>query len=232
MSNFPSADSYRRLLLVTLLILLCLGMAYLQLWRAETRGERFEREQTALVSTPIALSSRLPGREKLLDRSATARGRWLPAKTLFLDNKIYRGRAGYHVLTPLRLSGSESVVLVNRGWIAAPRLRSEVPAISSPAGEIEISGVTRSFETRTFELQKSGPLGSVWQHVREAEYRQLSGLDPLPVVLLQTGDAGDGLIRDWDSPENPANRHYGYAAMWLVFSLMAAAYGFLVWQKQ
>jgi len=232
MSISSLKGAYRRLLLVILLILICLGMARLQLWRAETRGERFEREQAALVATPIGLSPQQREREKLLDRAATARGRWLPEKTLFLDNKIHNGRAGYQVLTPLQLSGSESVVLVNRGWIAAPRLRSDIPSISSPAGEIEISGVTRSFEIRTFELQETRPQGAVWQHVREAEYRQLSGLDPLPVILLQTGAAGDGLIRDWGSPENPATRHYGYAAMWLVFAFMAAAYGFLAWQKK
>ena len=232
MSIFPLKQGYLRPLLIMLLILVCLGMARLQLWRAETRGERFEREQAALVSTPIGLSPQHREREKLLDRAATARGRWFPAKTLFLDNKIHRSRPGYHVLTPLQLSGSESVVLVNRGWIAAPRLRSEIPPVSSPTGEIEVSGVTRSFEIRTFELQETLPQGAVWQHVREAEFRKLSGLDALPVILLQTGADGDGLIRDWGAPENPATKHYGYAAMWLVFALMTAAYGFIAWRKK
>lgn len=232
MSIFLLKRGYLRLLLVILLILTCLGMARLQLWRAETRGERFEREQAALNSTPIGLSAQQREREKLLDRAATARGHWLPGRTLFLDNKIHHSRAGYHVLTPLQLSGGEAVVLVNRGWIPAPRLRSDVPAVSSPPGEVEIAGVTRSFEVRTFELQETRPQGAVWQHVRETEYRQSSGLDALPVILLQTGADGDGLIRDWGSPDNPATKHYGYAAMWLVFALMAVAYGLLAWRTK
>lgn len=232
MSIPPSRRGILRPLVVTLLILACLGMARLQFWRAEIRGERFEREQAALAATPISLSPRHREREQLLDRAATARGRWLAARTLFLDNKIYRSQPGYHVLTPLQLSGSESVVLVNRGWIAAPRLRSDLPPVSSPATEIEVAGVTRSFETRTFELQQSGPRGAVWQHVREADYRQFSGLDALPVILLQTGAAGDGLIRDWGSPDNPAARHYGYAAMWLVFALLGLGYGLLAWRRK
>lgn len=232
MSIIPSKRGIPRLLLVSLLILACLGMARLQLWRAETRGERFEREQAALVSTPISLSPRHREREQLLDRAATARGRWLPGETLFLDNKIHRSKPGYHVLTPLQLTGSESVVLVNRGWIVAPRLRSELPAVSSPTAEIEVAGVTRSFETRIFELKETQPQGAVWQHVREADFRRISGLDALPVILLQTGVAGDGLIRDWGSPENPATKHYGYAAMWLVFALLAVAYGLLAWRKK
>ncbi len=233
MSIFPLKHGYLRLLLGVLLVLTCLAMARLQLWRAETRGERFEVEQRALSATPIALSAQQRERESLLDRAATARGHWLAEKTFFLDNKIYLSRPGYHVLTPLQLAGSTAVVLVNRGWIAAPRLRSELPQVESPAAEIEIAGVTRSFETRTFELQETRPVGAVWQHVREAEYRQLSGLDTLPVILLQTGGvAGDGLIRDWGTAENPAMKHYGYAAMWLVFALISAAYAVVAWRKR
>ncbi|MCF8198296.1 MAG: SURF1 family protein [Sulfuritalea sp.] len=232
MSSSILKRRFLRLSLIALLILTCLGMARLQLWRAETRGERFEREQAALVSIPIKLSAHERDREKLLDRAATVRGSWLPKETLFLDNKIYRSRAGYHVLTPLQLLDGKVVVLVNRGWTAAPRLRSDMPSVFTPIGEIDIGGVTRSFETRTFELQKTLPQGAVWQHVRELEYRKSSGLDVLPVILLQTSDNGDGLIRDWGSPENPATRHYGYAAMWTVFALMAAAYGLFAWRKR
>ena len=232
MSILSFKRGYLRLLLLTLLVVTCLAMARFQLWRAETRGDRFEREQAALVSTPIALSPQQHKAEELIDRAATARGHWLAEKTLFLDNKIHRSRPGYHVLTPLQLSGSESVVLVNRGWIGAPRLRSDIPSIPTAAGEIEVAGVTRSFETRIFELQESEPEGPIWQHVRAADYRRRSGLDALPVILLQTNGEGDFLLRDWGSPENPGTKNYGYAAMWLVFALMAVAYGLFAWRKK
>jgi len=232
MPIFSSQRAYLRPLLILLLVLICLAMAALQYWRAATRGERFEREQAALLASPVSLSPQLREREALLDRAATVRGRWRTEKTLFLDNKIHRSRPGYHVLTPLQLSGSEVVVLVNRGWVAAPRLRSELPAVASATGEIEVAGVTRSFETRIFELRETPPQGNVWQHVREAEYRRHSGLDALPVILLQTGAEGDGLIRDWGSAQNPATKHHGYMAMWLIFALMAAAYGLFAWRKQ
>lgn len=232
MPIFSSQSNYLRPVLILLLVLTCFAMAGLQYWRAATRGERFEREQAALLSTPVSLSAQQRERDKLIDRAAIARGRWLPAKTLFLDNKIHRSRPGYHVLTPLQLSGSEVVVLVNRGWIPAPRLRSELPVLASATGEIEVSGVTRSFETRIFELQETPPQGAVWQHVREADYRRHSGLDALPIILLQTGADNDGMIRDWGSAENPATKHHGYMAMWLVFALMAAAYGLFAWRKK
>ena len=232
MPIFSSQRNYLRPILILLLVLTCLAMAGLQYWRAATRGERFEREQAALLSAPVSLSAQQREREALIDRAAIARGRWRAEKTLFLDNKIHHGRPGYHVLTPLQLSGSEVVVLVNRGWIAAPRLRSDVPSVPTANGEVEVSGVTRSFETRIFELKETPPQGSVWQHMREADYRRHSGLDALPVLLLQTGAGSDGLIRDWGSAENPAAKHHGYMAMWLIFALMAAAYGLFAWRKK
>ncbi len=232
MPILTSRRTYLRPVLILLLVLTCLAMAMLQYWRAATRGERFEREQAAFLATPVSLSPQQREREKLLDRAATARGRWRAEKTLFVDNKIHRSRPGYHVLTPLQLSGSEVVVLVNRGWIAAPRLRSEVPSVPTATGEVEVSGVIRSFETRIFELKGTLPQGAIWQHVREADYRRHSGLDALPVILLQTDAAGDGLTRDWGSAQNPATKHHGYMAMWLIFALMASAYGLFAWRKK
>lgn len=221
-----------RLLLFGFLVLACLAMAGLQYWRGVTRGERFAREQAAMQAVPVSLSPRQRDRSQLVDRAARARGHWIAGKTLFLDNKIYQSRPGYHVLTPLQLSGSEVVVLVNRGWAPAPRLRSELPAVDSPIGEIEVSGVTRSFETRVFELQPTAPQGTVWQHVREEDYRQRSGLDVLPVILLQAGASPDGLVRDWGTAENPATKHFGYMVMWLTFALIGAGYGVLLGGKR
>ena len=170
--------------------------------------------------------------ESLRFRHVIVRGTYDASRQVLIDNRLHQERAGYHVITPLRLEGSEMHVLVNRGWIPAPRLRSELPSVPTAIGEVEVSGVTRSFETRTFELQETAPQGSVWQHVREADYRQRSGLDALPVVLLQIGADKDGLIRDWGSADNPAIKHHGYMAMWLVFALMAVAYGLFAWRKK
>lgn len=230
--TFPVKSTRLRPLLAILLVLICLAMAALQLWRADTRGARFEQDQAARDSTPIALTPQSRVAETLVGRVVTARGRWLADKTLFLDNKIHHGRPGYHVLTPLQLSGSDVVVVVNRGWTPAPRLRSELPPLSSPPGEVALTGIARGFESRTFELATTEPQGAVWQHVRAADYRRLVGLDALPLVLLQTGPGGDDLIRDWRPPENPATRHHGYAAMWFVFALMAAGYGLFVWRQK
>ena len=230
----PSRALLQRAAISLVLVGLCLGMAWLQLWRAETRGGNFERQQAGAGAAPIALGADQRDAEFLQWRPVMVRGRWLAERTLLLDNKIHRQRVGYHVLTPLQLDGSHAVVLINRGWVQAPRLRSEIPLIATESGPVEISGIARKFESKFFEFGKPQPEGQVWQHVREADYRRRSGLDVLPIIVLQSNAAADGLIRDWSDlqgPGNPAQRHYAYAIMWLIFALMAAGYGLLAWKR-
>jgi surfeit locus 1 family protein len=230
----PTRALLQRAAISLTLVAVCLGMARLQLWRAETRGGIFERQQASAGSAPIALGAEQRDADELQWRPVTARGVWLAERTLFLDNKIHRQRAGYHVLTPLQLERSRTVVLVNRGWVPAPRLRTEIPLIATASGLVEISGIARKFESKFFEFGNPLPEGQVWQHVREADFRQRSGLDVLPVIVLQSNVAADGLIRDWGDlhgPDNPAQRHYGYAIMWGIFAVMAAGYGLLAWKR-
>src|SRR5699024_2794470 len=77
-------------------------------------------------------------------RTGIARGRFDNEHTLFLDNQIYRGQAGYYVLTPLRLDGSANAILVNRGWVPANLYRQQLPQIEdTPHSLITIHGTLR-----------------------------------------------------------------------------------------
>ena len=57
-------------------------------------------------------------------------GEFLPRYTVYLDNKTRRGRAGYEIVTPLRLRGAASHVLVNRGWVPFSGYRDQLPDVS------------------------------------------------------------------------------------------------------
>lgn len=151
-----------------------------------------------------------------------ARGRWLSNKTVFIDNKFSNGVVGYHVITPLRLEGSERCVLVNRGWIAAPRLRSDLPPVPVVDGAVDISGIARVPSLRFLELSPENVDGRVWQNLTIERFAAWSGLSLQPVVIYQERGADDGLMRVEPAPEASgigADRHRGYAFLW--FSLAA-----------
>lgn len=226
--------------IITVVLLTCLGMSAFQMYRANVKTERYDQMVAAQTAAPFAINASTDVSEldfaSLELRRASLRGKWLADGTIFLDNKLRNRWAGYHVLTPFQLEGKQAVILVNRGWVVAPRLRSELPVVKTTDTTIELGGVLRHFERRVFELKNDGPAGRVWQHVREDEYRSRSGLDAglavLPLMLMQTSESDDGLAREWTAPEHPALHHIGYAVMWLLFSVMAAIYGWMLWTRK
>jgi surfeit locus 1 family protein len=153
-------------------------------------------------------------------RRVRLRGEFVPDKGLLLDNRVLRGRVGYEVLAPLRIEGSDLHVLVNRGWIAAPPTRAELPAVSTPPGVQEIEGVAVLPPARVFELGDGAPAGAVWQHFLMERYQKWSGLALQPVIVQQTSAAPDGLAREWSRPDTGVQKHRGYAMQWYLFAVL------------
>ena len=142
-------------------------------------------------------------------------GEYAPKHTVLLDNKILRGTVGYQVLTPLRISGSDLYVLVNRGWVASGVRRDVTPLIQSPpAGIQSVEGVALVPTTRILELSSNTEEGQVWQNLVLSRYEKWSGLRLQPFVLQQESAASDGLLRVWDRPDTGVDKHRGYALQW------------------
>ena len=154
------------------------------------------------------------GTEALLHRAVRLQGRWLPAYTVYLDNRQMQGRPGFYVVTPLLLSDEKAVVLVQRGW--APRHqvdRSLLPPVQTPTGEVQVSGRIAAHPPRVYQLgQEQG--GAIRQNLDLDAWRAETGLPLAPVLVVQTGAASDGLQRDWPEAASGVEKHYGYAFQW------------------
>jgi surfeit locus 1 family protein len=146
-------------------------------------------------------------------------GEFLPRYTVYLDNKVRRGKAGYEVVTPLKLRGSSSHVLVNRGWIEAGKTRDALPEVPTPAGEVRVEGVALERLPKVLALEDSK--GKVRQSVDVDAYAAETGLRLEPRVIEQHSDLPDGLARDWPPRGAGVEKHEGYALQW--YSLAALA---------
>ena len=162
---------------------------------------------------PIDIGQSSVNAKEVEYQRARARGTWLSDRTVLIDNKVRGGIAGFHVVTPLKLSGSAMHLLVQRGWIQGSPDRRE-PEIRTPSGEVEVVGELRVPVSRVFELSSAAPQGRVWQNLTLDRYREATGLPLQPVLLLQTSDADDGLVRTWERPDLGINKHRGYAFQW------------------
>jgi surfeit locus 1 family protein len=156
----------------------------------------------------------------------TARGRFMPALTVYLDNRPYNDQPGFYVVTPFK-SDDGGYVLVNRGWL--PRNvadRSAIAPYRTPAGDVTLEGIARANASRAFELGHGGSVAhqKIRQNIDVAAYANESGLPLQPFVIEQTNDIGDGLVRDWPPATTGVDRNYGYMFQW--WGMAVAAFGF------
>jgi len=157
-----------------------------------------------------------------LHRTVTLRGRWVAQRTVFLDNRPMNARAGLYVVTPLQLEGSAGVLLVQRGWVARNFIdRSSVPVMDTPAGVIEIQGRIAPPPAKLYEIG-AAQAGLIRQNIDMEHFRGETGLALLPVSVVQTAPANDGLLRDWPQAGTGVEKHYGYAFQWFALSALIA----------
>lgn len=150
-------------------------------------------------------------------------GEFLPRYTVLLDNKVRDGRAGYEVVTPLRLA--EGIhVLVNRGWIAAGPRRDELPRIVTPVGRVRVEGVVRERFAQPLKLGRE-PKGRVRQGVELQAFARETGLALQAFVIEQHAGIDDGLRRDWPPPDAGAEKNDAYALQWYSLAVLAAVLG-------
>src|SRR5258706_6773910 len=181
--------------------------------RAEENLELGRRLDEATGGPVLAVPSVRLDASALGRRRVSARGHFVAQATLLLDNKVLKGVAGYHVLTPLKLEGGELHVLVNRGWIAAGE-RSRLPEVPTPENLQTIEGIAVAPSRRFIELapeRASGPLRQNLVPERE-EQRLLLRLQPF--VIEQTSDAQDGLARELERPATVVDTDHRFALQW------------------
>lgn len=225
---------FRLLPFIAMLIVAAIGISLGQ-WQLRRAAEKEAIEQR-IQEREKEPALRLEGNaasaadaDALEFRKVTVRGTFLPDWTIYLDNRPYQGKPGFHVITPLKIAGSSRHILVERGWIARDLAdRSRIPAIATPVGNVEVTGTVRRHAGRLLQLGQPAPLkpGAIVQNLDAAQMAQASGLDFEQFIVEQTGDAGDGLVRDWPRPSLGVDRHLGYAFQW--FALAATAFLFFV----
>lgn len=205
--------------------------ARLGIWQLDRAAQKLSLQAAinAQAERPALVNAELGGAS--LHRRVVLRGRWVAESTVWLDNRPMDGRAGFFVVTPLRLTGRDDAILVQRGW--APRNmadRKQLPPLVTPAGEVEVSGRLAASPSRLYELGQ-GASGAIRQNLDAATFAAESGLRLLPLTVLQTADgtaaAVDGLLRHWAAPELGLHTHYGYAFQW--FALCALILVLYVW---
>ena len=221
----------QRIIPFILTLLLCTIGIVLGQWQTRRAIEKEKIEQNYLTQanvTPISINeldvmSEVVS-EKVNFRSFNATGHFLSDWPIYLDNRPLHGVAGFYVVMPFKLDGSNRHILVARGWI--PRNvsdRNKIPVLITPDNSIQIRGRGRVILDRVMQLGTPPPLksGLIVQNLSTADFQKQSGLSVMDFFLEQTSPVPDDLIREWPKASFGAEKHRGYAFQWYGLSLMA-----------
>lgn len=184
----------------------------------EAQKARPPLDTAALATAPVPTS--------LIYRPVALQGQWLAEYTVFLDNRQMDGKPGFFVFTPLRMAGTDRVILVQRGWVPRNFVdRASLPRVETPPAQVLVEGRIAPPPSKLYAFD-AVETGAIRQNLDLAGFAAETRLPLLGVTLLQTG-AGDGLRSDWPEPNLGVAKHYGYAFQW--FGLAALILFLYVW---
>lgn len=224
-------------------------LARLGIWQLD-RLEARKAQNTHLLAMQamepldLNLAPETPGMEGMEYRLAVARGEYDYLSEVVIRNQVWNGQPGYAVLTPLKIEGTRSVVMVNRGWIPADtydpeELRAALAAYRKE-GLVEIRGMIRAsrdepdFGGRSDPTPAPGEVVLVW-NLANLEMISRSFAYPVLPVYLQRGPEADfpADINTWPREMLPfpslpdveitEGPHMGYALQWFTFATILGA---------
>jgi surfeit locus 1 family protein len=213
-------------LLLAVPIPLFMYLGFWQLDRAEQKRELAATLEQRSHLPPVAITGMSTDSEQLRWRNVTARGEFEPAGRVFIENRMYAGRNGFHVITPLRLAGSDVRVLVNQGWVAADRALG-IPQLPTPSRAVEVSGRVDVPAAPALLLHQTPDMaaawGNRWPFLTVQLFAERAGYPVVPFVILQSPGDAEGFLRNWPKDMPKEGMHLGYAIQWFAFAAIAAS---------
>ena len=142
-------------------------------------------------------------------------GRYDAANQFVIRLRTRASVPGVEIVAPLRTADG-TVVLVDRGFLAAPRNAPAPAAPPPPDGEVRVIGFVRVDEQGPAEA-----IAPVDGQARLVNARGLAGALPYPVadgwVALQSSDPAEPELAPLLLPELSDGPHFWYAVQWFMF---------------
>lgn len=215
------------------------GCIRLGFWQVTRLGERraANAQVTARLGEPPVPLAGLTGDTALRFRRARAAGTYDFPNEFVLTSRSRNGSPGVHVITPLRLAGTDTAVLVNRGWVYAPDgMKIDLALYHEDTTATEVDGFVERFAAA------QGPVAtpSVERAVRRLDRDSIVARLPYPiapVLLVQQKDSGEFVAVDRGTPVRvqppplDEGSHRAYAIQWFGFALVGIAGSILVLQR-
>jgi surfeit locus 1 family protein len=214
-------------LMTLLTVLACVAFVNLGLWqwhKGQLRQAEWDRFARGADSVRELGGGGLADVARFQRVSLT--GRYDAAHQFLLDNRTYKGRAGYEVLTPLARPDGR-VALVDRGWVPFSGVRSQLPQVAlASEGPVTLTGRSDELPAAGLESGRAAPAEQggwpkVTSYPAMAQLGKALGTPLEARILLLDPDQPQGYARDWQPPGMQPLRHLSYAIQWWAFTALA-----------
>ncbi len=194
-----------------------------QLQRAEVKRDIQQRYQAQLDQPYRYMVLEQESDPDLVYRKISLQGKYINERILLVDNQLYQGQAGYHVLVPFIIDVNRKVLLVNRVWISLGLDRNQLPSIRKPIVPNQVQGIvtlptTEGFRMGEVELNNNWPQRI--PYIDMDKIQQGLDFDILPYVLWLSPDVEDYYVRAWQPVWSPPEKSEAYAVQWFSFALI------------
>lgn len=212
--------------LIVLTLLMSLGLW--QLDRAEKKQERLIQLSSAKQMKSLILDDNFSlASTDVLFREVTLSGIFDDSHQFLIDNQIRNNQVGYFVLTPFMMTGQQKAVLINRGWIKAKSLRTQLPDVSMSQRKAIITGTLNHFPSVAIHLKGAEiPTATNPGVVQVVDVSLLSDKINIPLHDFQvqlSANSDEGYLRDWDAVgkiKMTPEKHMGYALQWFAMAFV------------
>lgn len=152
---------------------------------------------------------------------------------VLMDNKIWQGQPGVHVLS-LFYSKHGEPLLVDRGWLAMSADRLVLPEVMTPTEEIVISGLLSKPTTGGVRLGEpdvierlDGPVLLTYLDIDTVARAADMTIAPM-ILKLDADDASGFAGRDWQPAVILPAQHQAYAVQWYALAVVSIILIFIV----
>ena len=238
----------RRWIIATLLVLFGAGVCIrLGIWQLDRLDQRraFNARVLAQVDQPTlildceALAEDIASMEY---RPVQVSGEYDFSQEIALRNQYYGSEWGVHLVTPLKISGSDQSILVDRGWIPAADFEAGDWSKFAEPGIVTVRGVIRAAQSKAQLGSLTDPTPAPGEAPRQAWYfvniELISKQIPyalLPAYIQQAPDPSWTTLPYRTQPELEITEgpHMGYALQWFTFaSILSLGYPFFIRRQE
>lgn len=211
-------------LAVLMASVLCVRLGVWQLERADQSETVADTVADRQRQPALRLNGAAAGAELLPYRTAVAVGRFEPGARILLDNRKRDGRLGYELVVPFRIAGSDTRVMVNRGWIPRGAVGQPPESRGGP-----VRGVLLKPAVPPLAMGVPPDMDSPWPYLDIEAVGQHLGAPVLRLVLVEDERLAREAVEDGRRRADKWGMHMGYAIQWFVFAVIGLAlFGYML----